>query len=72
MFMKERTIILIIISIFLGCYYIPWAHPIIRQAGLEALLMLHGYAREHILTCPLSRPFLLPVPLPYSSHSPQF
>ena len=49
--MKERTKLLIIISIFLGCYYIPWAHPTIRQSGLEAFMMLQEYAREHILTC---------------------
>ncbi|MBW1851156.1 MAG: permease [Deltaproteobacteria bacterium] len=49
--MKERTKLLIIISIFLGCYYIPWAHPIIRQSGLEAFMMLQEYARKHILTC---------------------
>jgi len=49
--MKERTKLFIIISIFLGCYYIPWAHPIIRQSGLEAFMMLQKYAREHILTC---------------------
>ncbi len=49
--MKERTKLLIIISIFLGCYYIPWTHPIIRQSGLEAFMMLQEYAREHILTC---------------------
>ena len=49
--MKERTKLLVIISIFLGCYYIPWAHPIIRQSGLEAFMMLQEYARKHILTC---------------------
>ncbi len=49
--MKERTKLFIIISIFLGCYHIPWSHPIIRQSGLEAFMMLQEYAREHILTC---------------------
>jgi len=49
--MKERTKLFIIISIFLGCYYIPWSHPIIRQSGLEAFMMLQEYARYHILTC---------------------
>jgi len=49
--MKERTKLLIIISIFLGCYYIPWTHPIIRQSGLEAFMMLQEYARKHILAC---------------------
>ncbi|QTA88615.1 permease [Desulfonema magnum] len=49
--MKEHTKLLIIISIFLGCYYIPWDHPVIRQSGLEAFMMLQEYAREHVLTC---------------------
>ena len=37
--------------IFLACYYVPWSHPTIRQAGLEAFMMLQEYAREHVLTC---------------------
>ena len=49
--MKERTKLFIIISIFLGCYYIPWSHPIIRQSGFEAFMMLQEYARDHIITC---------------------
>ena len=49
--MKERTKLLIIASIFLACYYIPWDSSNIRQAGLEAFMMLHEYAREHVLTC---------------------
>ncbi|MCK5193716.1 MAG: permease, partial [Desulfobulbaceae bacterium] len=49
--MKERTKLLIIASIFLACYYIPWDSSNIRQAGLEAFMMLQEYAREHVLTC---------------------
>jgi uncharacterized membrane protein YraQ (UPF0718 family) len=49
--MKERTKLLLIILIFLACYYIPWNHPTIRQSGLEAFMMLREYAREHVLTC---------------------
>ena len=37
--------------VFLGAYYIPWSHPVIRQSGLEAFMMLQEYAREHVLTC---------------------
>jgi len=48
---KERTKILWIILIFLASYYIPWSHPVIRQSGLEAFMMLQEYAREHVLTC---------------------
>ncbi len=49
--MKERTKLLLIILTFVACYYVPWNHPLIRQSGLEAFMMLREYAREHILTC---------------------
>jgi len=49
--MKERTKLLWIILIFLACYYIPWSHPIVRQSGFEAFMMLQEYARQHVLTC---------------------
>jgi uncharacterized membrane protein YraQ (UPF0718 family) len=49
--MKERTKLLLIVGVFLAAYFIPWRHPIIRQSGLEAFMMLQEYAREHVLTC---------------------
>lgn len=49
--MKERTKLLLIVLIFLVCYYVPWASPTIRQSGLEAFMMLQEYARQHVLTC---------------------
>ena len=49
--MKERTKLLYLIIIYLMAFFIPWAHPIIRQSGLEAFMMLQEYAREHVLTC---------------------
>jgi len=49
--MKERTVFFWIVGIFLAAYYVPWSHPVIRQSGLEAFLMLQEYAREHVLTC---------------------
>ena len=49
--MKERTKLIWIISIFLASYYIPWSHPIVRQSGFEAFMMLQEYARKHVLTC---------------------
>lgn len=49
--MKERTKLFFIIGLFLAAYYIPWHHPLIRQSGLEAFMMLREYAREHVLTC---------------------
>ncbi len=49
--MKELTKLIWIILIFLASYYIPWSHPIIRQSGFEAFMMLQEYARKHVLTC---------------------
>jgi uncharacterized membrane protein YraQ (UPF0718 family) len=49
--MKERTKLLWIVGIFLAAFYIPWGHPLVRQSGLEAFMMLQEYAREHVLTC---------------------
>jgi uncharacterized membrane protein YraQ (UPF0718 family) len=48
---KERTKLLIIVIIFVACYFIPWGNSTIRQSGLEAFMMLQEYAREHVLTC---------------------
>jgi hypothetical protein len=47
--MKERTKLLVILSVFLAAYYVPWDSNPIRQAGLEAFMMLREYAREHVL-----------------------
>lgn len=49
--MKERTKLSLIVGVFVAAYYIPWSHPVIRQSGLEAFMMLQEYAREHVLTC---------------------
>ncbi|MGD8541739.1 MAG: permease, partial [Desulfobacteraceae bacterium] len=49
--MKERTQLLLIVGVFVAAYYVPWSHPVIRQSGLEAFMMLQEYAREHVLTC---------------------
>jgi len=49
--MRERTKLFWIVGIFAAAYYIPWNHPVIRQSGLEAFMMLREYAREHVLTC---------------------
>jgi uncharacterized protein len=49
--MKEKTKLFYLVVLFLMAYFIPWAHPVIRQSGLEAFMMLQEYAREHVLTC---------------------
>ncbi len=49
--MHERTKLLLIAGVFSAAYFVPWSHPVIRQSGLEAFLMLQEYAQEHVLTC---------------------
>ncbi|MDY6823668.1 MAG: permease [Thermodesulfobacteriota bacterium] len=49
--LKERYKLLLLIAFFLVAYYVPWNHEVIRQAGLEAFMMLREYARQHVLTC---------------------
>jgi len=49
--LKERTKLLLIVLVFIACYTVPWDHPRIRQAGLEAFMMLREYAHHHVLTC---------------------
>jgi len=48
---KEWTKFLILAAAFLAAYYVPWDHPVIRQSGFEAFMMLQEYARQHVLTC---------------------
>lgn len=49
--MKERSKLFLIVGVFVAAYYVPWSHPVIRQSGMEAFMMLQEYAREHVLTC---------------------
>jgi uncharacterized membrane protein YraQ (UPF0718 family) len=49
--MQEWKKLLLIAAGFLTAYYVPWDNILIREAGLEAFLMLQDYAREHVLTC---------------------
>jgi uncharacterized protein len=56
--MKDRNVLALMAAVFLAAYYIPWSHPVIRQSGLEAFLMLQEYAREHVLTCLIPAMFI--------------
>ena len=49
--MKERTKLAWIVGLYLAVYFMPWSSPTIRQAGMEAFLMLQEYAQLHVLTC---------------------
>ncbi|MBW1992363.1 MAG: permease [Deltaproteobacteria bacterium] len=48
---REGKIFLAFIAIFLFAYYLPLGSPKVKEAIMEAFLMLQGYARNHTLTC---------------------
>ena len=49
--MKERTKLLLIISVFSLAYFIPFEQLRFQNALMESLAMLQEYAREHIILC---------------------
>ncbi|MDK2817801.1 MAG: uncharacterized protein PWR22_2430 [Moorella sp. (in: firmicutes)] len=49
--MSKQTKLLLIIAVFLAAYFLPFQHPRMQSAILEAFYMLQEYAREHVLFC---------------------
>lgn len=49
--MSDKKIALILLSIFLAAYFVPFSNAVVANALLEAFLMLQEYAREHVLLC---------------------
>ncbi len=49
--MKERYKFLLILSVFLGAYFIPFRNIKIQAALIESFLMVQEYARQHVLLC---------------------
>ncbi len=49
--MKDRYKFLIVISIFVAAYFIPFGDERVRKAILEAFYMIQDYAQKHVLLC---------------------
>jgi len=49
--MREKYKFLLILTVFLAVYFIPFGSVKIQTALLESFLMLQEYAREHVLLC---------------------
>lgn len=49
--MSQRKVFILLVAMFLAAYWVPFGHPKVRAAGLEALLMLQEYALDHVLMC---------------------
>jgi len=49
--MNDRTKLVIILTLFIAAYFIPFGNIHVQNALLEAFFMLQEYAREHVLFC---------------------
>lgn len=55
---KELRIFIILLSVFLFFYFLPFNPSFLSGALLSGVLLLHEYAREHVLTCLLPAFFI--------------
>ncbi len=60
---------MLILSVFLGAYFIPFGSIKIRTALIESLLMLQEYAREHVLLCLVPAFFIAGAIANFVSHA---
>jgi len=49
--MKEWAKAALLVGVWAACVFVPFAHPALRGATLEAFLLLKDYAKEHVLFC---------------------
>ena len=56
--MKERYKFIIIASVFIAVYFVPFSNTKVRGAVYESLMMLQEYARQHVLFCLVSAFFI--------------
>ena len=49
--MSDRKKFLILAAVFALFYFLPVESPRVRSGAVEALAMLHEYAREHVILC---------------------
>jgi len=48
---RELRILGLLLGVFLFAYLVPFSSPVVRNAIMEAFLMLQEYARQHVLLC---------------------
>jgi len=49
--MNDRNKFIIIISVFIAAYFVPFTNPKVQSALMESFLMLQDYAQKHVLLC---------------------
>lgn len=55
---RELKLSILLVSVFLAAYFVPWSSLKVQKALAEAFLLLQDYAREHVLTCLLPALFI--------------
>ena len=48
---KDVKVFAMLVGVFLLAYFVPFASLLVRRSGMEALLLLQEYARQHVLLC---------------------
>ncbi|MDD4904170.1 MAG: permease [Candidatus Bipolaricaulis sp.] len=48
---RELKVLAALLGGFLFAYLVPFSSPVVREAIMEAFLMLQEYARQHVLLC---------------------
>jgi len=48
---RELRTLAVLLGVFLFAYLVPFASPAVRNAIMEAFLMLQEYAQQHVLLC---------------------
>jgi len=48
---KDVKVFGMLVGVFLLAYFVPFASLLVRRSGMEALLLLQEYARQHVLLC---------------------
>jgi uncharacterized membrane protein YraQ (UPF0718 family) len=49
--MKDKTIFLVLVLVFLAAYFIPFSKSNVQNSLLEGFLLLQEYARQHVIFC---------------------
>jgi uncharacterized membrane protein YraQ (UPF0718 family) len=49
--MRDKTIFLVLVLVFLAAYFIPFSKSNVQNALLETFLLLQEYARRHVIFC---------------------
>lgn len=56
--MSDKNKFIIILSVFIAAYFLPFTNPKVQSAIMESFLMLQDYAQKHVILCLLPAFFI--------------